>query len=407
MKEKETDYFNQLMNNEIKFSCFYDVKDAVKIIFDKVTDDCQFISAFDRQLGSTSFASQKLLDMLTHAFPQLIYQVKSTDFEKLVELVCADNIKKHFTVFTDEPKFNLVESITNFIWEKVFMKKENDFKNNENCCINDLFIFSAEKHVTTIISKLIGKYNVLPPVKLTSLNNTTKMDSFLVDKEWMKTLIKFVNDNSDTTYGCYSFTDNSMIKYTTFKENKITTIHIDDMINVIFPTVFNDYEEKNKKFVEKSIIDTVQGKYDTKKCKDYDASYEDKPSPILLALTEKRYNALADIYKRNSDGKPLMLRLINGIHVDPMKIDENKFTHYIFMLTEEDLKTLVRCIVKNFYFHDYLWSMEQHVLTIYHMNILSFESVQGFFDKWLDEYIKSNSNNKKILSKKNTSKKVK
>ena len=238
MKEKETDYFNQLMNNEIEFNCFFDVKYAVKVIFDKVTDDCQF--------GSTSIASQRLLDMLTHAFPQLIYQVKSTDYENLVELVCAKNIEHHYTVFTDEPKFDLIDSISRFIWDKVFMEKENKNKNDEKCCINDLIIFSAYKNVTTIISKLIGKYKVLPPVKLTSLNNTSKMDSFLVDKNWMKSLIEFVNDLSDTTYGCYSFTDNSMIKYTTFKENKITSIHIDDMINVILPTLFNDYEEKNK-----------------------------------------------------------------------------------------------------------------------------------------------------------------
>jgi hypothetical protein len=126
-------------------------------------------------------------------------------------------------------------------------------------------------------------------------------------------------------------------------------------------------------------------------------------SPIIIALTELQMAVLIEvIWKQHND--PNTTWCIDGldiVHPDVMpKYKEKKFTHYVWVLSEDNVRDWLNVISKHrWHTEDVLeWSSTYHL--VFDKRNRSSNSLQYILNEVVDDYVRSHGDPRPELNKK-------
>ena len=127
-------------------------------------------------------------------------------------------------------------------------------------------------------------------------------------------------------------------------------------------------------------------------------------SPIIIALTELQIAVLVEvIWKQHNDPNTQCYAEELGIlHTDTIpKYEEKKFTHYVWVLSEDNVRDWLKTISKH------KWNTDKQVLEwqddylmVYNKQHMSSRSLQQLLNEVVDDYVRTHGDPRPELNKK-------
>lgn len=126
-------------------------------------------------------------------------------------------------------------------------------------------------------------------------------------------------------------------------------------------------------------------------------------SPFIIALTELQQAVLVEvIWKQNND--PNTTWCIEGLgvfHTDVIpKYEEKKFTHYVWVLSEDNVRDWLKTISKHKWNTEDALEWDAEYQMVFNKHHMSSRSLQYILNEVVDDYVRSHGDPRPVINKK-------
>lgn len=126
-------------------------------------------------------------------------------------------------------------------------------------------------------------------------------------------------------------------------------------------------------------------------------------SPIIIALTELQQAVLIEsIWNKINDQKPpYCIEGLDVFHTDVIpKYEKKKFTHYVWVLSEDNVRDWLKTISKHKWNTEDVLEWQDDYQMVYNKQHMSSRSLQYILNEVVDEYIRQHGDPRPELNKK-------
>lgn len=126
-------------------------------------------------------------------------------------------------------------------------------------------------------------------------------------------------------------------------------------------------------------------------------------SPILIALTELQQAVLIEvIWKQYNDpNKAFGIEELGVSHTDVIpKYEKNKFTHYVWVLSEDNVRDWLKAISKHKWNTEDVLEWQDDYQMVYNKQHMSSRSLQYILNEVVDDYVRTHGDPRPELNKK-------